>query len=77
MEGRSVGSRYAKHDDGGDEGNKAYEPKPFERPRRGLIASVELHVGEIELAVTAMCEYWAGQHVFISNCTTYMGNKAM
>ena len=54
MEARSVGSRDAKHDDRDDEGNKAYEPEPFERPRRGLIASVELHVGEFELAVTAI-----------------------
>lgn len=54
VEGCSVGSRDAKHDDGDDEGSKAYEPEPFERPRRGLIASKELHMGEIELAVTAI-----------------------
>ncbi len=44
VEGGSIGSCDAQHDDCDDEGNKAYVPEPLEGPGRGLVAGVDVHV---------------------------------
>ncbi len=44
VEGGSIRSCDAQHDDCDDEGNEAYVPEPLEGPRRGLVAGVDVHV---------------------------------
>ena len=53
MEGCSIGSGDTKHGQRDEEGNKAYEPEPFERARRGLVAGVDLHVEQLRISQKA------------------------
>lgn len=44
VEGCSICCCDAKHDEGDDDREKAHVPEPRKRPRRGLVAGVDLHI---------------------------------